>query len=140
MGLVRLDVGPVPSESVLSWIDYAAAGLASGGGEGLSPDVVEGFRWYLLEWRRLAERGPEFHWEAEVSSEVAEYLMLPFFRTAERLSAIAERRHRSAAPPQSAAFYVLLVQAVLDALDQEGPAQAEFADHLRSFWPGLGQV
>lgn len=137
---MRLDVGPVPSESVLSWVDYAAGVIASRGGEDLPVDVVEGFRWYLLEWRREAERGPEFHWEAEVSPEVAEYLMLPFFRTAERLSTIAVQRRRPAAPPESTAFYVLLVQAVLDALEQEGPAQAEFADHLRSFWPGLGQV
>lgn len=137
---MRLDVGPLPSESVIAWVDYAAGVLGSGATDELAPDVVEGFRWYLLEWRHVAERGAEFHWEADVSPDVAEYLMLPFFRTAERLSAIAAQRRRRAAPPESTAFYVLLVQAVLDALAQEGPAQAEFADHLRSFWPGLGQV
>ena len=137
---MRLDVGPLPSESVIAWVDYAAGVLGSGATADLPADVVEGFRWYLLEWRRTAEGGAEFHWEADVSPEVAEYLMLPFFRMAEHLSVVAQRRRRPAAPPESTAFYLLLVQAVLDALEQEGPAQAEFADHLRSFWPGLGQV
>jgi hypothetical protein len=98
-------------------------------------DVVEAFREYLGEWRKLAGKGAAVHWEADVPADTAEYLVLPFFRLAERLEETAALRG-PAAPAEAGQFYRLLVAGLLDGLAADGQSSAEFAEHLRSFWPG----
>lgn len=136
-----MEVGPLPSASVLAWARYAEAVLAPSGRIPPSPDVpVEAagsFLAYITEWQKAAQDAPEFHWETDVPGEVAEYLVLAFYRVVQRLAGLAEARGAPASPPEGQAFYVMLVNSLLDALAAEGPGAAEFSDHLRSFWPGL---
>ncbi|MCU1352261.1 MAG: hypothetical protein JWM05_1470 [Acidimicrobiales bacterium] len=146
-------VGPLPSSSVLAWVSYAEAVLGAeppDDGAALDvPDVVPAaaadvpfdavtaFAGYLAEWRKIAEDGPEFTWSADIPGEVAEYLVLAFYRVVRRLNQAAESRGEVLAPPEGEAFYNSLVDCLLRALAAEGPGSSEFADHLRSFWPGM---
>jgi hypothetical protein len=137
---VHVEIGPAPSSSVLKWIDYAESVLSSDGpreGPDVPGDAVVAFATYLTEWRTVAEAGPEFVWSADVPGEVAEYQVLAFYRIAERLAEAAAKRGEPLAPPEAEAFYVTLVDCLLEALASEGPGPSEFAEHLRSFWPGL---
>lgn len=129
-------MGPVSPESATAFVDYADAVLDTGGAD-LPADVVEAFRAYLSEWRLLASQGGDFQWDTDVATDTAEYLVLAFFRLAERLQEVAVI-HGPAGPPAAGEFYRLLVAALLDGLIDEGQASAEFAEHLRSFWPGQG--
>lgn len=127
-------VGPASSESATAFVDYASSVLDRDVAE-LPADVVHPFRRYLAEWRNLASVGTAFEWDTEVPAETAEYLVLAFYRMAKRLAEAAATAG-PAAPPAADEFYRLLVTALLDGLVAEGHASAEFAEHLRSFWPG----
>lgn len=131
-----MSVGPVPSASVAAYVDFATAVLDEGS-EKIEPDVREAFRGYLDEWRTDAATGTDVSWTREVPQEVAEYLMLAFYRVARERASRPQARTR---PPEADAFYWALVRAVLAALEEAGAGTAEFADHLRSFWPGLGDA
>lgn len=142
VGQVFVRLGPVPSESVHSWVGYAQEVLAAvpteAGGDGvwLPSDAVAGFEQYLDTWTRAADEAPMFTWEGEVPREEAEYLFHAFFRVATHLSAEAETRGPRA-PDGSDRFYRCLVSGLLTALDQEDAATSDFSEHLRAFWPGL---
>lgn len=132
----------MPSASVLAWLEYAGAVLLHNGvapplGEDIPADATQSFMGYIAEWYEAAERTTEFHWESDVPSEVAEYLVLAFYRIVQRLAEAAEVRGARLAPPEAQTFYVMLVHGLLDALANEGPGAAEFSEDLRSFWPGL---
>jgi hypothetical protein len=136
---VRIEVGPVPSESARVWIAYAREVLATRrahDAETLPEDLVAGFDGYLTQWEKAA-RGAELRWESEVDPELVEYLVHGFYRVATRLAEESERRGGRVSPPEGDAFYRALVHALLDAMSAEGAAAAEFADQLREFWPGL---
>lgn len=137
---MQLAVGPVASASVVAFADYAELvldGKVRGieAGAGLPPDVLVAFRRRLEEWRRLAAVGPAFLWETDVPGDQAEYLVHAFYRLARRLE-VAAVDHGPAGPDEGEPFYRLLVGALLDGLAADGTGAAEFADHLRSFWPG----
>ena len=136
LGVVHVEVGPVPSASVLAWVSYAE-GVLDRNEEGLSADVVSGFRALLDEWTTIAKRVETFRWGTEVPVDVVEYLVHAFYRIAQRLADQAELRGYALAPAESDEFNWLLVRSLLDALSQGGGSAGEFADHLRSFWPGL---
>ncbi len=129
-------VGPVSSASALAFIGYARDVIDRGAAAGdLPPDVSGAFADYLTEWEGLARTGPEFTWVTTVPVEVAEYLVHAFYRLALRL-ADAARATGPASPPAGRPFYELLVDGLLDGMAGEGASAAEFAEHLRSFWPG----
>ncbi|CAN5701001.1 hypothetical protein BH24ACT3_BH24ACT3_11040 [soil metagenome] len=141
---MRVVLGPLPSASVLSWIAYAREVVATaeadpdGLGAPLGPDLVEGFRRYLDDWDATARRTREFRWSTEIDGAMAEYLLHGFHRVVERLAKEAEAAGNSpGAPSEGDEFYHALVSGLLDGLAEDDSAGAEFADHLRSFWPGL---
>lgn len=139
---MHVEVGPLPSASAIAWLDYAEAVLSNDesvptAGEDVPPDAASSLLVYIAEWRAAARRGTEFNWEAEVPGEVAEYLVLAFYRIVQRLAKAAEARGAAISPAEGEPFYLMLVNGLLDALAREGPGPAEFSDHLRSFWPGL---
>ena len=131
---MHVEVGPASPESAVAFVDYANSVLDRDVAD-LPEDVVDPFRRYLAEWRSLASVGAAFHWDTEVPADTAEYLVLAFYRLAQRLEETAATSG-PAAPPAAEEFYRLLVNALLDGLVAEGNASAEFAEHLRSFWPG----
>ncbi len=141
MGTVEVEIGPVPSMVVLAWLDYAEGVLSSdeagASTDDIPPDIRESFLTYIHQWRVAATKDAEFHWHTEVPSELAEHLVLAFYRVVQRLAESAAARGSPMSPPGSEMFYSMLVQGLLDALAGEGPGAAEFSDHLRSFWPGL---
>ena len=145
VGQVHVRLGPLPSESVHSWIGYARDVLdavpteAGGDGVWLPADSVAGFEHFLGEWARAADAAVTFNWEGELPREEVEYLFHAFFRVATHLSARAETEGPMA-PADSEPFYRALVGGLLTALDQEGDGTSEFSEHLRAFWPGLGEV
>ena len=143
LSLVQVDIGPIPASSAKAWIDYARAVL-EGYGLGDEPlddqvgvEVIASFRNYLDQWARVAKRGGEFKWTAEVDLEEVEYLVHAFYRVASRAADAAEQRGSRLMPPEGQAFYAALVLGVLDALESAGTPAAEFAGELRQFWPGF---
>ena len=137
-----MDIGPVAAASATAWIDYARAVLEGYGLDDEQPvdghvgsEVVTSFRDYLDEWARVAKRGGEFKWSAEVELEEVEYLVHAFYRVVGLATAAAEARRKRLMPPEGEAFYESLVHGLLDALESAGTPAAEFAEELRQFWP-----
>lgn len=135
------------SDAVLAWIDHAEKVLAiaadepAADGDGpasddhVPRDVVSQFSSYLRDWRPIAESAAEFTWSLEMEPEVAEYLVHAFFKLTMRQARSDEPTLQM--PERASVFNRHLVKRMLGALSSEGPAEAEFAEHLRSFWPGL---
>ncbi len=135
---MHVAVGPVSSASALAFIGYARDVIERGAPANQLPaDVAAAFTSYLDEWEGLARTGRDFTWETTVAVEVAEYLVHAFYRLAQRLEEAARARG-PAAPPEGRSFYRMLVDGLLDGMAGEGASAAEFAEHLRSFWPGDG--
>jgi hypothetical protein len=140
---MHVEVGPVTAASAGAWIGYARAVLAGGRVQGrrmdagVPGDVAESFGRYLDTWQAIADKGGDFKWADDVDPEEAEYLVLAFFRAAQRLADAAAVRGRTTMPPEGALFYSCLVNGLLDALASEGKSTAGFAEELRGFWPGF---
>ena len=142
-----LEVGPVSSPAVIAWIDYAEAVLAVTADEPASDvvdesfddyvpaEVYDQFAGYLQDWRPIAESTDEFHWMLDIEPEVAEYLVHTFFKLSWRQARADDHGLRMSS--SAVVFNRHLVKRMLGSLSSEGPAEAEFAEHLRSFWPGL---
>jgi len=137
---VEVVVGPVAAESIGAWVGFARRLLHSAGpGADVPSDAAAAFDTYLDEWEELAGRGGDVTWATEVEAELAEYLVYAFYRVAKDVNDEAGRA--TVVPPDPAApFYWLLVGALLDALAGEGGSRAEFAAHLREFWPGEMEI
>jgi hypothetical protein len=103
----------------------------------VSEDIQSAFATYLDEWSAVAARDEVFKWSVEVDPELVEYLVHGFYRLAAVLADEAERRGGRISPPEGDVFYGALVNGLLDALGEGSPANAEFASHLRAFWPGV---
>ncbi len=92
---------------------------------------------YLQRWLPPSTAivdGP-LHWQAEIDPDELEYLVRALFDLDRWLLAEVGRGERSEAPPEGEAFYVVLVGAMLHALELESPGRAAFVDQLRFFWP-----
>jgi hypothetical protein len=141
---VRVELGPVASESAIAWVHYARAVLASFGLRGskvqvaLSADVVQAFLGYLDEWEATATSDREFKWSRDIDPDTVQYLVHAFYRVAQRLAVAAEERGTTVMPPEAKVFNVSLVTGLLDSLEAEGEPMVAFAEELRGFWPGLG--
>jgi hypothetical protein len=140
---VRVQIGPVSATSVTAWVGYARKSLeevvGEPGGDGvwLPDDTMATFMSYLDQWENAANGVDEMRWEADVPADEAEYLLHAFFRVVSNLANKAEERGFALAPPEGEEFYRALVASFLAALKEEGHGSEEFAEHLRSFWPGL---
>jgi hypothetical protein len=139
---VRVQVGPLSSGAVISWVSYARDVLARGPGDDragppLDADAVIVFEQFLDDWENRATRDDEFLWVADVDPDQARYLSHTFFSLVSELAREADRRGFPLAPPEADEFYRALVTAFLDALAQEGGDSSAFADELRESWPGF---
>src|SRR3954447_15025628 len=123
---MHVEVGPVGAPSAAAWIGYARTVIAGGRIQGrrvdagVSDDIATSFGAYLDKWAAIADRGGDFKWVDEVDPEEAEYLVLAFYRAAQRLTEAAVERGRATMPDEAAPFYACLVAGVLDALEAEG--------------------
>ena len=131
---MHVEVGPVPSASALAFADFAEDVLAVRGEE-LPEDVRTAFRGYVAEWRAAGATSTTLTWQTEAPLEVGEYLVHAFYRLAQRIDA-ARPDDTPIVPLDASPFYQALVRALLAGMDDAGAGSAEFADHLRGFWPG----
>ena len=67
-------------------------------------------------------------------SDSSKYLLNALYRAGTIIRAEAESGHAQFRPSAADEFHVLLVQEVLDALERESEADAQFVDGLRSAW------
>ena len=137
---MRLDVGPVaPAGAVawMEWADEALEGLSARPASGLSPSpsVFVDAASYLQRWMPCTGRLPKtLRWQADVDPDELEYLVHAFFKLDTQLSKQVGAGV-PAAPRESRTFYVVLVRALLHALEAQSPARAAFVAQLRSSWP-----
>ncbi|MGI8936684.1 MAG: hypothetical protein ACR2JF_00460 [Iamia sp.] len=133
-------VGPVKAESMAAFAAFGSERLhAAGPGADVPSDAAQAFDGYLAEWADLGQQGSEdVTWSTSADPEVVEYLVYSFFRLTKQINEAAGRQ--SVVPEAAGPFYWLLVGGLLDALEVEGGSRAEFAAHLREFWPGDHEI
>jgi hypothetical protein len=139
---VEVVVGPVPAASVAAYAAFAGGVLHSAGpGADVPSDAARAFDDYIEEWAAAAAAAHEgdVTWVGHAEPEFVEYLVYAFYRLAKDVSDEGGD-HVSAVPDAAAPFYRLLVAGLLDALAAEGGSRAEFAAHLREFWPGEHEI
>jgi hypothetical protein len=139
---VRLEVGPIERATAAAWIHWADETLGqlrrqSATGACVSAEAVDDLRYYLEQWKPVARSTHDsFRWHGEIDPDQLEYLVHTFFNLDVQLSHEDRRQGEWSPPPGSArAFYLVLVRALLHALELESPARAAFVDQLRSCWP-----
>lgn len=136
---VQVVVGPVAAESVGAFSEFGRAVLhGQGPGAEVPSDAAAAFEGYLDEWDELGGATGDVTWATEVDGEVVEYLAYAFFRVATEIN--EEAGLAQVVPTPAAPFYWMLVRSLLGALEGEGGSRAEFAAHLREFWPGETDV
>lgn len=124
---MRVQVGPVPSESVLMWLAYARTVIAqiitrpgSYGGVTLSAEDLAGFEAYLDEWELVANRDTTFVWSTDADADKVNALAATWYQLSEGMRIEAERRGYELLPADSRPFNDALILAVLTALSDEG--------------------
>jgi len=139
---VEVVVGPVSAASVAAFATFARGVLhAAGPGADVPSDAARAFEEYIDEWDLASRPGADtgdLTWVTQADAEVAEYLVYAFYRVAKDVNDDPEGAQ--IVPAGAAPFYRLLVGGLLDALAAEGGSRAEFAAHLREFWPGEHEI
>jgi hypothetical protein len=134
---VRIELGPVSSDSAKAWISYATDALAllrAHPDAQLPPHALDAFDALLREWRPIADSGKPFRWSSDEPPERVQYLVNALYvagTMVEREAASGRARRRPAAAD---AFHVSLVHEVLDALEHESSADAQFVEQMRNVW------
>lgn len=133
---VDLEVGPVARPSAEAWIEWAheiCRELRDQPPSDLTPsvDTLDDVDAYLVQWIPQVATGDTFRRQAAVDPEALEFLVQGLFA----LDACCRAQAQRQAPAEGRPFLVVLVGALLHALETESPARAAFADRLRSFWP-----
>jgi len=135
MTLVDLEVGPVARPSAEAWIGWAhgiCRELRDQPPSDLTPsvDALDDVDAYLVQWTPQGA-GDTFRWQAEIDLDELEFLVQGLFA----LDACCRAQAQRQAPAEGRPFYVVLIGALLHALETECPVRAAFADRLRAFWP-----
>lgn len=143
---VELDVGPVPPASAVAWMDWAAQTFAEfrrcpPPRTRFSAEALDGIECYFQQWEPLTHILDEaFRWQTEIDPDELEYLLCALFRLDEQPSGDARRGERRPAYDEGRLFFLVLVRALLHALETESPGRAAFADQLRTAWPSAAEV
>ncbi|MCA1708089.1 MAG: hypothetical protein LC808_34360, partial [Actinobacteria bacterium] len=102
------------------------------------PQVLDHFGSFVESWAGAAAiRGGAFRWRVDLHADELEYLTNGLYYLDLRMADPARRFPGRPEPTEGQAFHVVLVEALLFALAQEGPSRAAFAEQLRSAWPAL---
>ena len=142
---MKVHLGPVPPTSADAWIGWAREMIAEmrrqpESAVTLAGQVLDDVSLYVDAWAGANCRGDVFSWLVDVDPDELEYLTNAFFNLDTRLSAEVGRGERQAEPADGRTFHLVLVRGLLTALAAESPAQAAFAERLRSFWPTAAQA
>jgi hypothetical protein len=134
---MHVEIGPVSAASAKAWIAYASAmvEVLRGAREpGIPPQALDGFVELLDEWRPLAEGDEPFRWSADEDPERAKFLLNALYRAGLVIEAEAEAGHAQLRPAAADEFHFQLVHEVLEALEKESEADAQFVEGLRGVW------
>lgn len=136
--MLRAELGPVPSESVLAWTANARQvldGVLRAGPElpvELPAAVATAFRGYLDEWEQRAREVDPFTWTAEVPVDDVRRLVVYLFGVLTLDDDTWNRHGLPWAPPEASPFYDALVATVTEGL---AAADAEVGPMLEASWP-----
>lgn len=120
----------------MDWAGEALGELRNEAPLSLPAAVFDDIRGYLEQWMPRARTVDKpFRWQAEIDPDELEYLVHALFNLDAHLSAAAQRGERPSASDEGRTFHLVLVRALLRALETEGPGRAAFVDQLRSSWP-----
>ena len=134
---MRVEIGPVSSDSARAWIAYAEETLTvlqRLTEQALAPNALEGFASLLDEWRPIAEGDKPFRWSSEENPERAKYLLNALYWAGTIVEREAEAGRAQLRPEVADEFHILLIHEVLDALEHESDADAHFVEELRNVW------
>ena len=140
---VELDVGPVASVSAVAWMQWAEQTFAElrNGRLQFSAGALDGIEGYFKQWMPQARLLDEaFRWQTEIDPDELEYLLHALVSVDARLSDDARRGQRRPTYDEGRLFFLVLVRALLHALETASPRRAAFADQLRAAWPSAAEV
>ena len=138
---MKIELGPLPSASAIAWIDNAWRVLSMMSDRrdvpfGVPPAARIAIESYFQEWLATAALGPEFHWTGEEDPDTVRLLVRYWYSIATLVHTRAEELGLPVAPAEAEPFYRAVVDAVLEALDDEGRKDlADLATELRLRWP-----
>ena len=135
---MKVCVGPVAAASARAWTRWAremlgALRIGPTATGVLRPKVLHDVGTYVDAWAAAADKDGdgEFRWCAEVSVDELVYLTNSLYNLDQCLADLIRRQPGKAEPAEGHLFHVVLVEALLFALAEEGPVEAAFADQLR---------
>lgn len=143
---MRVDVGPVEPVSAEAWIEWVrpALGELDAGSEsdgGPPGEVLTHLLPYLEQWAtRNGATGETLRWTGDIDPDELEYLVHAFHRLDGCLSPPLRRGQDDALTDEGRLFYLVLLHALLHALESESPSRAAFVDQLRSSWPSAAEA
>lgn len=137
---MRVELGSVDAPSGRAFVAYGRYVLEAPPGQALAWDVRSLFVWYLDQWSAAARSGDVMHWSQEIACDEVQYLLHAFHRLALEVEACVVDGRLHPYPTEAAAFYHVLVRAMLEAVATESEACAAWAEDLGSFWPGIDPV
>lgn len=138
-GSVQIQIGPVPSDAVVAWVDNSQAILDAVTAPGapvsvdLDPDDERFFRDLLALWRDLSSQESTFYWTARASAAdvdraVRAWTMLDDL-TDEQIAELGCRW----SPPEARPFFEALTGGVVSAIARHEETR-ELAETLRGRW------
>ena len=134
---MRIELGPVSAASARAWLDYATEMLAMLRAQPrpqIPGTALDGFAALLDEWRPIAEGGDKFRWSSDERPERAQYLVNALYVAGTIIEDEASAGRAALRPREADEFHLLLVHAVLDALERESAADAHFVQEMRNVW------
>ena len=134
-------MGPVASSSARAWTEWAREMIAALRDapvtSGLPCEVLDSIHTYLDVWAHTANLDGDgaFRWRAEVPAEELVYLTNALYNLDQCFADLTHQHPGKAQPAEGRVFHVVLVEALIFALTQEGRSEAAFAGQLRPWWP-----
>lgn len=136
---LAVEVGPVPSDAALEWIDNSRKIIEAVGSSpafadvDITPEIIETFSRYLESWREVAEADREFVWAARASAEDVEHLLEAWVA----IDAVDTARLRAVgldwSSPRGTLFKDALTAAVLEVLQRQ-EALRSVTERLQRLW------
>ena len=123
---MRVEVGPVPSDSAVMWLAFARTIIAQvltepdAYGVQISSDELAAFEAYLDEWEIIANQDVTFHWVTDADADKVRRLADTWLKLADGMGRAAEARGYELQPQEGKPFTEALAVAVMTALADEG--------------------
>ena len=138
-------MGPVAPASAIAWLEWAQELYGEFRADPTSEatpsaDELDDVGRYLEQWMARTRAIETFRWQADIDPDRLEFLAHALFNVDARLGAEVERGERLEAPEEGRSFYIVLVRALLHALETESPSRAAFVDQLRWSWPTAAEA